>query len=181
MPALTTVHMGNKAFNFQLTQYKPSVLIMRSEYDAMRLSTDLPRLTTLTADASAYSVFSFPHYVILKRRDSCPVSSLDMPSLTTVHLPNAFNYRKHVQIHGSVSSVHSSRLEIGALAHCFDFLVFYNHTGETYERRANAMMPVVFPIIRMLIVTLWDCDAICNLQVVLILIMLNHATLTIVH
>ena len=104
-----------------------------------------------------------------------------MPSLTTVHLPNAFNYRKHVQIHGSVSSVHSSRLEVGALAHCFVFLVFYNHAGETYERRANAMMPVVFPIIRMLIVTLWDCDAICNLQVVLILIMLNHATLTIVH
>ena len=86
-----------------------------------------------------------------------------MPSLTTVHLPNAFNYRKHVQIHGSVSSVHSSRLEIGALAHCFDFLVFYNHTGETHERRANAMMPVVLPVICMLIVTLCDCDANGNL------------------
>ena len=86
-----------------------------------------------------------------------------MPSLTTVHLPNAFNYRKHVQIKGGVSSVHSSRLEIGALAHCFDFLVFYNHTGETHERRANAMMPVVLPVICMLIVTLCDCDANGNL------------------
>ena len=104
-----------------------------------------------------------------------------MPSLTTVHLPNAFNYKKDVRIHGGVSSVHSSRLEIGALAHCFVFLVFYNYTGETYERRAKAMMPVVFPIIRMLIVTLRDCDAMCNLWVVLMLIMLNYATLTIVH
>ena len=104
-----------------------------------------------------------------------------MPSLTTVHLPNAFNYRKHVQIHGSVSSVHSSRLEIGALAHCFVSLVFYNHTGETDERRVNAVMPVLFPVIRMLIVTLWDCDANSNLRVVLMLIILNYATLTIVH
>ena len=104
-----------------------------------------------------------------------------MPSLTTVHLPNAFNYRKDVHIHGGVSSVHSSRLEVGALAHCFVFLVFYNHTGETHERRAKAMMPVVFHAIRMLIVTLWDCDAICNLREVLMLIMLNYATLTTVH
>ena len=104
-----------------------------------------------------------------------------MPSLTTVHLPNAFNYRKDVQIKGGVSSVHFSCLEIGALAHCFVSLVFYNHTGETDERRANAVMPVVFHAIRMLIVTLWDCDAICNLREVLMLIMLNYATLTTVH
>ena len=102
-----------------------------------------------------------------------------MPSLTTVHLPNAFNYRKHVQIHGSVSSVHSSRLEIGALAHCFVSLVFYNHTGETDERRANAVMPVVFHAIRMLIVTLWDCDANSNSRAVLTLIVSNYPILTI--
>ena len=104
-----------------------------------------------------------------------------MPSLTTVHLPNAFNYRKDVQIKGSVSSVHSSCLEIGALAHCFDFLVFYNHTGETDERRVNAMMPVVFPVIRMLIVTLWNVGTNSNLREVLVLIMLNYATLTLTY
>lgn len=102
-----------------------------------------------------------------------------MPSLTTVHLPNAFNYRKDVQIKGGVSSVHFSCLEIGALAHCFDFLVFYNHTGETHERRVNAVMPVLFPVIRMLIVTLWDCDANSNSRAVLTLIVSNYPILTI--
>lgn len=103
-----------------------------------------------------------------------------MPSLTTVHLPNAFNYRKYVQIKGGVSSVHFSCLEIGALAHCFDFLVFYIHTGETDERRANAMMPVVFHAIRMLIIILWDCNANSNSRAVLTLIVSNNPILTIV-
>ena len=102
-----------------------------------------------------------------------------MPSLTTVHLPNAFNYRKDVQIKGGVSSVHFSCLEIGALAHCFDFLVFYIHTGETDERRANAIVPVVFPVIRMIIVILWDCNANSNSRAVLALIVSNYPILTI--
>ncbi|KAK8831803.1 hypothetical protein WA577_001861, partial [Blastocystis sp. JDR] len=75
LPELTSIQLGDSAFCFK-DDDDSSELIMRN----------LPKLTSLTTEGRYSGTFKYPHSITLE----------DMPSLTTVTLPLAFEWRNQL-------------------------------------------------------------------------------------
>ena len=84
---LTTIQLGFDALAFDSYE---SRFVMRSCSDERSSPLDLPKLKSLkTTESSSYSLREATN-VVLESAAGLESSTLDMPSLTDVYLPNAF-------------------------------------------------------------------------------------------
>ena len=64
LPELTSIRLGVFAFDFK--DAESTELIMRSGYDEMNLSIDLPKLTSLTTEGDHSGTFLYPRSITLE-------------------------------------------------------------------------------------------------------------------
>ena len=91
MSILPSIHMGWNALRFD-SEDTSSSLTMKSEWLLVGLRIDLPKLTTITAATGSgiCESFGYPRHLTLRGLCFVFVSSLDLPSLSTVVLQQAF-------------------------------------------------------------------------------------------
>ena len=95
LPELTTIQLGFDALAFDSYE---SRFVMRSCSDERSSRLDLPKLISLkTTESSSYSLREAMN-VVLESATGLKSSTLDMPSLTDVYLPNAFRAVSSKQI-----------------------------------------------------------------------------------
>ena len=118
LPELQSIRLGSHAFSFSWNRNEK--LIMRSGSDTDVWWLDLPKLTSLTTEGRTSGSFKGPYYVILEGSSWKALWTIDIPNLTTVSLPNAFQKKDHVTTNCGFRGGDSHIGNIGSLVSFFE-------------------------------------------------------------